>query len=505
MKLAKQWRAARARGVPLVAIETADPAATMVTIATNTVSYEDRIWLEWNIVSGMRGKNKLAETWIKETTAKLEMDWGMATSSPSESLRIIGLYAKPGTIIYMHNAHRFIENESVAQAIWNLRDIFKMHKPPSTLVMLCPFIRLPFELRYDVMVFSETLPSITEIGKIADGIWKDAGMEGEIKDRDRIIDALCGLPTYSAETTLAMAMKKDGIDREMLWDRKVKAIEQTRGLSVWNGEESFKNIGGYDNVKFFLSALFKGVSPPRVVVFIDEIEKHFAGFAGDTSGVTQSLTGTMLSYMQDKEVMGMIFIGPAGCAKSAIAKAAGNENERPTIVLDFSGLKGSFVGESEGNLRNALRVIDAVGQNQALFIATCNSIGALPPELRRRFNLGIFFFSLPTPKERELIWSIYLKRWEIKEDGQRGFDDTGWTGAEIKQCCLIAYRLGITLDQAAKFIVPVSVSAKSVVDRLMEQADGNFVDAGRTGLFKRQYYIDLENDSKLEKFNKAQV
>jgi hypothetical protein len=44
--------------------------------------------------------------------------------------------------------------------------------------------------------------------------------------------------------------------------------------------------------------------------------------------------------------------------------------------------------------------VDAVAQEgRMLFIATCNSIASLPPELRRRFTLGTFFFDLPTALE----------------------------------------------------------------------------------------------------------
>jgi len=37
-----------------------------------------------------------------------------------------------------------------------------------------------------------------------------------------------------------------------------------------------------------------GIEPPRVVVFIDEIEKAFAGTGTDLSGVKTEMTGTIL-------------------------------------------------------------------------------------------------------------------------------------------------------------------------------------------------------------------
>ncbi|MGB7590439.1 MAG: hypothetical protein WBO19_04275, partial [Terriglobia bacterium] len=57
--------------------------------------------------------------------------------------------------------------------------------------------------------------------------------------------------------------------------------------------------------------------------------------------------------------------------------------------------------------------IDAVSQGRMLFIATCNSIASLPPELRRRFTLGTFFFDLPTVDER--LHEFKDKRGELVE------------------------------------------------------------------------------------------
>ena len=67
----------------------------------------------------------------------------------------------------------------------------------------------------------------------------------------------------------------------------------------------------------FLRALLAGSEPARVVVFIYEIEKAFAGTATDLSGVKTEVTGTMLTWMQDRDADGSIFIGPPGAAKSA--------------------------------------------------------------------------------------------------------------------------------------------------------------------------------------------
>jgi SpoVK/Ycf46/Vps4 family AAA+-type ATPase len=50
----------------------------------------------------------------------------------------------------------------------------------------------------------------------------------------------------------------------------------------------------------------------------------------------------------------------SGYGKSQFAKALGNETGRPTIVLDVSALLGSLVGQSESNVRAALKLADAM-------------------------------------------------------------------------------------------------------------------------------------------------
>jgi SpoVK/Ycf46/Vps4 family AAA+-type ATPase len=220
------------------------------------------------------------------------------------------------------------------------------------------------------------------------------------------------------------------------------------------------------------------------VVFLDEIEKSLAGAKGDLSGVSQDSLGSLLAYMQDHTCAGVIFIGPPGSAKSMVAKAAGNEAGIPTIQFDLGATRGSLVGQSEAQLRTALKVITAVSSGNSLWIATCNSIASLPPELRRRFTLGTFFFDLPASAERDRIWNIYLKKFAVGSEGELPPDD-GWTGAEIKQCCENAWRMNCTLSEAAQFVVPVSRSAAEEIEKLRSQADGRFLSASCTGVYRK--------------------
>ena len=106
---------------------------------------------------------------------------------------------------------------------------------------------------------------------------------------------------------------------------------------------------------------------------------------------------------------------------------------------------------------------------------------AVPPELRRRFTLGTFFFDLPSGDEREAIWKIYTAKYSV--DGARPQDDN-WTGAEIKECCRKAYRLRISLQDSASYIVPIARSAQEQVESLRSQSSGKYLSASHPGVYE---------------------
>jgi hypothetical protein len=226
-----------------------------------------------------------------------------------------------------------------------------------------------------------------------------------------------------------------------------------------------------------------GTAPGDLQLQLPGLDVHdvYGLLQRDTSGVSADYLGQLLSWMQDTEALGLFFVGPAGTCKSALAKAAGREAGVPTVAFDLGGMKGQYVGQSEQRLRQALQVVDAVGQGKVLVIATSNNIASLPPELRRRF-MATFFFDLPTPEERELIWRIYEEKYQTT--GERP-DDTDWTGAEIKQCCSLSDTLGISKAEAANYLVPVAKSSYESIQRLRDMADGTFIAASAHGVYQK--------------------
>jgi hypothetical protein len=476
-EFASAFHAARCVSTPLVAVRTADPASTTHFVIESLKQDRDLPpLLGWDVMRGLYAV-------IRDSADELGRVLGdreAATVGPADAL-LLAQQLREDSILLYANAHRFWNEPGVMQGIWNLRDPFKA--TGRMLVLLtAPGAIMPTELGQDVLVLDEPLPSTDHLERIVRETFKAAELDDpERRVIDKAVDALIGLAAFPAEQSLAMSLVKRELDTEDLWERKRQIIEQTPGLSVWRGGETFDGLGGLDNVKSFLRALLSGIDPPRVIVFIDEIEKAFAGTGTDLSGVKTEMTGTILTYMQDREADGCVFIGPPGSAKSATAKATGGTAGIPTIVFDLAAMESSLVGASTERLRTALKIVDAVSQGRMLFIATYNSIASLPPELRRRFTLGTFFFDLPTAEERRTIWQIYLKKYIVSGELP---DDEGWTGAEIKECARKAHRLRMTLTEASRYIVPVSRSAAEQIKALRQMASGKFISASIPGLYR---------------------
>ena len=413
----------------------------------------------------------------------------MATGNPIEALRAIESLsamdsATRSTVVMLGLAGILDDPQSkipALQALWNLRDAL-----PQQGVLLVFTVPMGWRNPYpnDVAVAGDELPARQELIGIVTETMSNAKLTAPNDDLlQKSADALVGLSAFAAEQAIAMSISKSGLDLAGMWARKRQQIGETAGLSVYSGGEKFADLGGVAAAKQMFGRIIAGKRKPGAIVYIDEIEKSLAGSGGDTSGVSQSMLGYLLSYMQDSGATGSIFVGPPGAAKSALAKAIGTEAEIPTVQLDLGGIKGSLVGESESKMRSALAVITAISAGRPLFVATCNAIATLPPELRRRFTLGTMFFDLPTPEERAKIWPIYLKRFDLNK--QPLPDCEGWTGAEIRQCADLADRFGCSLLEAAKSVVPVSVSAREAIERLRSEASGRYLNAAQPGIYSR--------------------
>ena len=492
---------ARAVSTPIIAIETPDPGATLIKLKKALDAHAEKVAEKshtdkklpkfppqyiWNVASGLRPLNTEAEVAL---TGMLEPVGGdqMATLHPVQALTVLAS-APRGTFVVMSNLHRFWEDArfdpAVVQALWNLRDVYK--KTQRTVVLTMPDCVLPAELRNDVVVYKETMPTSEELRPIITRLHDSARQScpqtpvPDEKVLDEATHALAGLAMQQAEQVAAISMRKTGatsaeMDMDLLREHQKQSVEQTPGVKVFDGDETFDSLHGLDALTGFLKKIINGIKPPRAFIFVDEIEKMFAGAfgQGDSSGTSQEQHGYVLQTMADTDATGIIIVGDPGTGKSALAKASGNEGGCWTLALDLGEMKGSLVGESGQKTRRALDVVDAIGQGECFWIATCNNIESLPPELKRRFSCGTWYVGMPTADARRSIWRQYGKEFGVKI-GKVDFDE-GWTGAEIRNCVRLAWKMQVSIKAASGYITPVSKANPDVSKRLRRLANHTFI------------------------------
>ena len=191
----------------------------------------------------------------------------------------------------------------------------------------------------------------------------------------------------------------------------------------------------------------------------------------------------------------------------------------------MGALLGSLVGQTEQNVRQALKIVDAMSpcllfvdeiekalagaassgvtdsgvtarlfgsfltwlsdhESDVFVVATSNDITKLPPEFSRaeRFD-GVFFLDLPGADEKRKIWDIYRSHFDLGD--QPLPSDTDWTGAEIRTCSRLAKLVHLSLAEAAKNVVPVAVTAAESVQRLRSWASGRCLWSYQPGIYKR--------------------
>lgn len=474
--------AAFKRACPIVTLATSDPAQAVRKIAESLPAQPIIVWdaaKGATVPACQKAENKTAAA---AAIAGCEVE-GMLGLDLTTFL--VGIEKLPkDTIVIVSNAHRFLHEIAVVQAVWNLRDQFKVLR--RMLVLLGTSIRIPAELQHDVIELDEPLPDAGQLLEVAKNVADSAALDVDQEQLEAVAAACQGMSAFGAEQLTALnASRANGISSTGVWADKCHKINETPGLKVVSSG-SFADVAGVEQIKKFLGQVLHGKNKPNAIVFVDEIEKSIAGSgAGDTSGVSQDQLGVILQEMQDNRATGVILVGPPGAAKSAIAKSAGGEVGIPTIQLDLGAMQGSLVGESQTRIRDAFKVINAVSGGKTLWIATCNSLTSLPPELRRRFKYGTWFFDLPTREERAAIWDLYTAKQGLAAPSESLLDEE-WTGAEIESCCEIAWSCEISLEEAAQYIVPVSKAAADVIESLRRGAAGKLLSASAPGVYTQQ-------------------
>lgn len=490
--LIDQLKAARDCATPLLAITTPDQPAVAHAIAQALNG--DNPVVSWDRTNGFLPRNKKGKEALINLCQEAEIDQDMIqviTSEAHVAMRHAARLA-PHTVLIAFSFDRFFREEQTGQtiqAVLNLRDLFKGDQ--RTLIMLAPDFNLPVEIQHDVIMLDDPLPEDEGYGTIIKDLYEGAGLK---KPAPEIVNggtrAVRGLSAFEAEQVLAMAIAGTGmkhLDLTSAWKLKQGAVGKVRGLTMTLDGPDLSDLRGLDNAVETLNALWNGPEPPELVMRVDEFDKAFDNLkgAGDNTGITQDFHQQFLVNMEDNGWLGALLFGVRGGGKTVLSQAIGKAHGVPTIAWDMGQMKQSHVGESESNIRDAFRTVKSIGGSRVLVLATCNKMDVFPAELLRRFKLGVVYFDLLTKEERDALWPIYLKKYGLKLDAKRP-NDEGWTGAEIRNCCELAYKLRKDILEVGTYmIVPATKSDPEGIKRLRDQAENRYVSASYKGTYHK--------------------
>lgn len=388
-----------------------------------------------------------------------------------------------GSVLICYAADRWLDKPGPAFAALLLRD--KFQGDGTMLVCLGTTYGPASELGADVVVIEDPPPDAEARTKIIESVSSDAGIKVTPEIKSQLLTYTKSLSSFACVQTVALAAlstrEYDMTVARKIWEEQINA---TPGLSVLTERPTPEMVAGLAGWTAQVMRLKTSRTPIEVVIYIDEIEKNLAGASGasaDSSGSSQQVLNRMLTTMEDSKTTGSIFLGPPGTGKSLAAQVAGAILGVPTIAVNPSNMKGGIVGDTERNSSRAFQTVRGLGN--AFWIATCNGLANLPPELLRRFTTGIFFFDLPTQDELTAIWAVHLKSKGFKLT-ERWKQDEGYTGADVRNVVRDAWAFQVPVSEIAKDHVPSSRASSEMTGRLRQQAIGAYKSAQYPGAYR---------------------
>jgi SpoVK/Ycf46/Vps4 family AAA+-type ATPase len=332
---------------------------------------------------------------------------------------------------------------------------------PRTFVFVGTTVSLAPDLQRMSATFQMVLPSVEEIREIfrEEATFYKSGHDGQALRGDAnalemMTQHLIGFTSADARRLIRQSIEAEGSITMDAVARVLKHKHEALGnnglLSLELNAAKFTDVGGQVNLKRWLSLRYPA----------------FVGAPG-----TEALAVPK----------GVLLLGVQGSGKSLAAKSVGGSWQAPLLRLDFGVLYNKFSGETERNLREALRTAQAMAPcvlwldeiekglasdegsdggvsrrvlgafltwmsertERVFIVATANDISRLPPELLRKGRFDeIFFVDLPTESVRSEILSIHLRKRKFLVEE---FDlvaiahaAKGFSGAEIEQVVVAA-------------------------------------------------------------------
>lgn len=426
------------------------------------------------------------------------------SGDPEAALKLVKADVQP-TLYVMCDLHPFLENEP--RRVRLLKEIAMAegtHKP--TLVLVSHAFKLPAELQRLAARFSLTLPSEEELLAIVRdeaSHWSNSNRGARVRTDNRtlqqVVKNLRGMSHAEARLLARSIIWNDGAitqdDLGALNRSKFQLLDMEGVLSLEYETARFADVGGLENLKHWLG----------------ERQQAFLGAA------------------RDDMPKGILLVGVQGGGKSLAAKAVAGLWGLPLLRLDFACLYNKFFGETERNLREALKLAEQMApcvlwmdevekglasgeqdggvsqrvlgtlltwmaerKSPVFMVATANAIDRLPPELVRKGRFDeLFFVDLPQAEVRQDIFRIHLQQREL--DVAR-FDlavlaqaSEGFSGAEIEQAVVgavyasqarqVPVEQALLLHELAR-TAPLSVVMAEQLAGLRAWAAGRTVAAG---------------------------
>lgn len=361
-------------------------------------------------------------------------------------------YPEIGRYLVLKNIHDYIEEPAIKGYLHLIAQRRLYGKEfNTTIIIVSPKVVIPSEIEKYVSFLEIPFPDDETIGELIDShleVNKYDKSKLSSQDRKELQLSLKGMTAFEVDRVLDMAMSCDGSlsgkDKSMILEQKKQMVKKAGLLELVDVKEEIKDIGGLCALKKYLerkSRIIKDISKARE--FGVSIPK------------------------------GVFIVGMPGCGKSLSAKAAASLFGVPLLKLDMGSMLGKYVGDSESNLRRAIRNAEAAapcilwideiekgfsgvgGDNDTItrmfgyflswmqdkdslvyVIATANNADKLPPELKRKGRFDeVFCVNLPNKDERKEIFELHLKRRYKSIDviNDKLLKDTdGFNGADIE-------------------------------------------------------------------------
>lgn len=427
--------------IPIIYIHDFDFARTDDLIQQAVGNNNKNIY-EWNSGTGVTDfKTRIPKSAQTELSTFIEQKY--LEESPMGGI--------PNKIVILREIHDLIDDSKIKTllALFAQRKLYDRNFD-STIIIIDSVRKVPDEIVKYVSYLEIEYPNDEEIEQlIAEHVSVNGYEQFKEEDKKELMPSLKGLTAFDIDRMLDMAMSSNGSlsseDRGMLLQQKKLMVKNSGVIELVDAEERIESIGGMEALKTFLKRKSK-------------------------------IYGRLAEARNRKLDIpkGVFIVGMPGCGKSLCAKATAALFKCPLLKLDMGSLMGKYVGESEANLRKAIKIAEAaapcivwideiekafsgVGGNNDIMtrmfgyflswmqdkksavyvIATANNADKLPPELKRKGRFDeIFCVNLPNATEREAIFTVHLKKKGLPTQYAKALSaeslTKGFNGADIE-------------------------------------------------------------------------